>query len=449
MIVPIDQGMNTFQGAASLAVIGVLGLWALAVFSRRVKSTNVFPASLAAALAGFAVLMVLIAADGNLLADENAWHALGEQAASFLTGATVERVAYVDGKEGYVWIVGFLYAIAGPVPLAPILANLVLSSLTVVCVARITELVIDGFPAVGERWQKTAVLTAALLTALLPSIFIWTPRVLRETISLFLISVAVLACVQLVRSRKVSYLLIAISTVVTLSWIRGPIGMALGVALAVATTFVWSRRSPYHLAIRFFLMIPLALALTAAWSIANEQFGLSAEEVAFRNRALATESSSGFEGAAGTAGAQSYATILLVNVPRIAAGPFLWEIDVASASMLLAAMEGAIWIIVVLFAARALWIRRKLLRMPKYATAKDDHSATLVLLIAAGALLATMSVSVANYGLLARLRPMALVVIIPLAAIAVSYRPIARSAALMNNAQPRTTARPNGPRSRF
>lgn len=431
MITPISQGLETFEGVTSLVVLAILGFAMVAVASRCVKSVNIRLAAVLSMVAGFFVLLALIAGGRYLLGDENVWHALGLQAADYLTGITDDRVTYVEGKEGYVWIVGALYAISGPVPLVPILSNVIFSALTVVSVARTTELVVDDFPGMTPQWRTSAVRTAAFLTALLPAFFVWTPRILRESLGVLLISVAVLGCAQLVRTRKFRYLCLVLAAVVCLSLVRGPIGMALGVALAVAAIFVWSRNSPYHLAIRFFLLIPLMVVLVGAWNLASAQFGLSTEEVALRNRSLASDASSGFSGADETTGTQGYATILLINVPRILAGPFFWEFNGASASMLFAFLEGAIWVVAAIFAARAIWIRRRLAKSLTEEANIGNSGTIFILILATAALLATMSISVANYGLLARLRPMALVIILPLAAVAICYRPIRRAGLLM------------------
>ncbi|GHD41712.1 hypothetical protein [Mycetocola manganoxydans] len=439
MNIPITQGLSTFEGLASVLVMSIVGFAIVMAVSGSVKSVNIRSACMLALVVTGATLVVLIASGNKLVADEIVWHSLAEEASRFLTGQSNARVDYVEGKEGYLWIIGALYAISGPVPMMAIVLNTLLNALTVVTVARTTEIITKTYPLLPEEVCRRAVRLAALFAALLPSLFIWAPRVLREAPSTFLISVAVLGTLQVVRTRQTRYAVLALGAVAGLAWIRGPVGMALGVALAIGAVLVWSHKSEYRLAIRFFLLIPLLALIAVAWELANTQFGLSAEEVALRNRELASVASSGFAGTAEATGSLGYGTILMVNVPRVFAGPFPWEITAVSPVMLLALMEGIIWVAALILAMRAIYVRRRFVDSSSRA---EGGPLVAILTIATLALLATLAVSVANYGLLARLRPMALVIILPLAAIAIASWPAVRALRLSQAGSRKLATRP-------
>lgn len=421
MIVPLTSNLNSFPAVAVLLLLAIIGVLLIAHGVRSIRFVNLTAPVLLGAVATSSLLAFAITFSNTLQSDEGTWHGWGTRAADFLTGASSQSVQYVEGKDGYIWIVGALYAIAGPAPLVPILLNIILHALLILTVSRITEIVAAQAPGVTERVAKRAIMASAYAVALSPSVFLWVPRMFREIVGAFLISIAVLLVIKFATDHRSRYLFGALIALAVLTSVRSTVGFAVAVALGIAGVLLWGIGTRYYSIRLVALLPPLGLAGVALWNTANDLFGLSPEEVSARNRDLAISASSGFSGGEALSSSSGYMDILTTNLPRVLFGPFVWEYRFTTV-MMLAALEGLIWIATVYFASQAhpLAALRSQRRAPS--PGQDISSAVVVILVVTGILLVILSLSVSNYGLLARMRLMPFIVLLPLASVGLGMR---------------------------
>ncbi|MBW4919451.1 hypothetical protein, partial [Klebsiella pneumoniae] len=92
-------------------------------------------------------------------------------------------------------------------------------------------------------------------------------------------------------------------------------------------------------------------------------------------------------------------------------GPFPWEWR-PTPGMLLAVLEGAFWGIALVLSV--LYLRRCM----SGAATKFQRNASLALMAMTFVMVMVLAVGISNYGMLARLRPIALPMVIPLAVLA-------------------------------
>ncbi|MEW1961049.1 hypothetical protein AB0269_01145 [Microbacterium sp. NPDC077644] len=370
------------------------------------KSAKVGRIAFLATLMDVALLLILIATSGELVGDENTWHTLAVQAAQFLNGESSDAVVYVAGKEGYIWIVGALYAVSGPAPLVAIALGIICHALLVVVVAKTTELIADSADAEFAR-ISVAVRRSAYLTALAPSLVWWSPHILRESITYLLVAVAVCWVVHAFVKRRAAGLIAAALALAILTWIRGTLGLTVSIAIAFALIYIVLGQSRFRLLLRGSLFLGLLLLLQPIQSTLSELLGVSEERVVGTTTELSSIAESGFPGLGGQA---SLVDVLTVTAPRVLVGPFPWEFS-PTAVMLLAFVELACWVLVAVLALRSLSTFR-----PGGAL-HDSRGLTSLILVVVVVILIGLALTVGNYGILARFRPMAMVALLPLAAI--------------------------------
>ena len=414
MPVYITLGMNSTSGVSAVIIIVLLSMAILHHTARCVAIANVRPIMLAGAFASLLVLAFLISYNNQLIKDELTWHTRALTVTSYLNGSSNTPIADFGGKDGYVWFVGTIYALVGVVPLVPIALNFLFQALIVITVARTTELITLSFSDMNLAARKRAVMVSASVAALAPSLLPWVPHLLREIGSSFLISLAVLMCVQFVRTKQPRFAISAIAAVLILFAVRDSIGLGMSMALVAAVAFIWIQNPKYQVAMRLFLLVPFVVGAAVFWNFANERFGLSAEDLTTHSQSLSDGATSGFfsdpDGAAG------YGAILSTNVPRAVFGPFPWDFQ-PNGVMIFAFMEGIVWILAIVFAIRARPLKVFRRTHDQMSIDADDGRVLVILLAAAFALLAMVAISTGHYGILSRLRTMPLVAILPLSAV--------------------------------
>jgi len=398
--------MSDHQG-----LIGILGLtvWCVLIvlcLSRAVKSTRIQSAVLAAAIVDVLVLLTLMLVSRDISGDSIAWHELGTEASEYLTGRERAPVSYVEGKEGYVWILGLIYSVTGPAPIAAIVFSIFCHLLTVVTVAKTTEIVLSS-SRLSAAPIGAATFRAGLIAALLPSFVWWTPHVLRESLTVSLVSASLLFLSDILVNRRALLLPLLLGALCVLSWVRGSLGMVVTVSLLASHVYVVVGRSHHRGLLRALLASVLIACIALFGDTFSEALGAAEEKAAGTTDELAAIASSGFPGLGRHA---QLTDVIMVTGPRVLVGPFVWEFRVSSV-MLLATVELACWLIVVVFAVRGI-------RLAYRTQALEPISWIFpVALIVAAVILVGLMFTVGNYGILARYRPIATVVLVPFASI--------------------------------
>lgn len=408
MTYSVFDGLTSFPTLATLTIMVVLIAALSMQMARRIHSVNVLKYVLLAGLCDFAFFFVLTVRSTILVRDAAEWHGLATEAALFLAGGTDVKVAYVDGKEGYIWILGALYAIGGASPILAIAMNTASRIVTLFCVAKSTEVMCSKAALPAEHTAK-AVKAAAILAAVLPSFVIWSPQVLRESLTVMCVAAAAaLAFVGVVR--RINILVVAaILPLILLIWMRSTLGLSVTAALVTAIIYTFLGSSKYRKPLRamFIVAALVTLPLTVVWLSAS--LGVTPERIVGSTAELSETASTGFPGLSWDA---NVPRVLSITVPRVAIGPFPWEWRFSGA-MLLAQVEWACWILTLFLAWRAL-------RASGHAGVLRTASWMMAFFVfLSGAILMGLTLTVANYGILARFRPIAMVALLPLAGLGV------------------------------
>ncbi len=303
------------------------------------------------------------------------------------------------GKEGFAILLGGLYRAMGPTPAAGILLNAALMGLLVIVVSRTTGR-LGG--ARGARY-------AALVAVFLPPFVWWGSQLLREAPMWLLIALAadmaVAMAIEGFAWRKAALLLPVCLAMIT---IRAPVAAVFAVFLAIGLLLAAPPRTGDHL--RRAMLIGGAIALVvflfprfeALQSLESQD---SASIVSSRNY-LAT-ANTGF-GEQATLTMSGLYGQLPTALPLVMFGPVPWQLD---STELAGAADTLAWWFILFWAVRGFGPLRRLV-----------GRASLVLLIPAAALVGVLALTLANYGILIRMRAMVVVLLVPYAAFGLAER---------------------------
>lgn len=414
-------GLDNVEGISTLLIMVLGGALICSLASRLVRTPRVIRPMILGFALDTLVLIGLILVFGSLAADAHLWHSLGTIASRSLTEDVSSQYSSVlakEGKEGYIWILGFLYSVGGPVPLLGISLNLIARSLTIVVLARTTQ-EIAGAAQLSEELTERSVLAAAYLTALLPCFTIWAPQLLRESLTVLLIATTMCAAVMLSRKQSLLPVLVLIAAASLLTWIRQTLGISIGIAVGAGLLFVVMGRSLHARVLRVVLSVAAIPMIPLLFQQIMTLIGMDADSIVGTTADLSETASSGFPGLSdGT----SLAGVFGITLPRVIAGPFPWEMSLDIA-MLLALVDLACWLLVLL---TGLIVIRNF--GPDQPLGRANWMLPLFL-ITTGALVLGLSMIAGNYGLLARFRPTATILMIPLSALWFAFRSIRSTAA--------------------
>lgn len=400
------EGFGTLRGIATVLLLVLVGGALIALIARKVTSAKIAPMILAAVVFDVGVLLAIVTVLKVLSGDANTWHSLASEAGAYLNGEIGEAVTYVGGKEGYIWILGGVYAFAGPVPMVGMTLGILFHLAVVVAVAKSTELLLES-DSVGGAGGATAVRRAALLAAVLPAIVWWSPQLLRESLTMMLYA-CVLCFVLLALVRKKFWPLIVVGLAIgVLTWVRSSLGLILAVATFAVLVYIVAGRSRYHLFFRLILFVGVGSIFPVLQGTLAGTLNVSESFIVDTTAELSVTASSGFPGLGFGLG---IAQVLSITVPRVLIGPFVWEVD-ASAVMLLAFMELLCWVLVVILSLRSAKYFRK------RGALSDSRWLVPAILVMTAIVLIGLTIVVGNYGILARFRPVATVLLLPLAGI--------------------------------
>ena len=299
------------------------------------------------------------------------------------------------GKEGFAILLGALYRAIGHAPAAGLLLNAVFMGLFVIVVARTAR-------RLGSRRASTV---AAVLAVLLPPFVWWGSQLLREPPMWILIALAadtaVAMAVDGLSWRRATWLLVTCLAMLT---IRAPVAAVFAVSLALGLVLASAPRFGDH--IRRMAMIAGAIALAiflfprlpALQSLQEED---SASIVHSRNY-LATTAKTGFGEVAAPTTSGLFGQ-LPTALSLVTLGPLPWQLP---ASGLPAVADTLAWWFVLAWGVRGFGpIHRRFGR------------AGWLLILPAAALLVALALTLANFGIVIRMRAMVVVLLLPYAAV--------------------------------
>ena len=297
------------------------------------------------------------------------------------------------GKEGFSIILGSLYRSIGHAPAAGLLLNALLMGLLVIVVAR----------TAGRLGDWRAARVAALLALLLPPFVWWGSQLLREAPMWILIAlvadISVAIALEGLSWRRGAWLLALFLAMLT---IRAPVAAVVAVTLGIGLVLASAPRPGDHM--RRVAMIGGAIAL-AIFLFPRFDALQSLEEkdsasIAYSRNYLATANTGfGEESALTTSGLIGQ---LPSALPLVMFGPLPWQLPYSG---LVAVADTLAWWFIVFWGIRGFpSLHRRFGR------------ASLVLIVPAAALVGVLALTLANFGIVIRMRAMIVVLLLPYAA---------------------------------
>jgi hypothetical protein len=318
---------------------------------------------------------------------------VASDAATYEAQALGVRVANA-GKEGFPVVLGAIYSVIGRAPVAGLILNSLCMGLLVVVVANTARRL--GNIQAGRY--------AAIMAAVLPPFLWWGSQLLREAPMWILLALvaetAVAIAIDGFSWRRAFWLLALCLPMLT---IRAPVAAVVTVSLAVGLLFAAAPRPGDHA--RRAVMIVGAIVLAAFLfprfaALQSLQEEDSASIVNSRNY-LATANTGFGEAAAPT----TYGLVgqLPSTLPLVTFGPLPWQLP---SSGLPAVADTLSWWFVLFWAVRGFG--------PLY---RRYGRAAWVLVGPATALIVVLALTLANFGIVIRMRAMVAVLLLPYAAI--------------------------------
>jgi hypothetical protein len=334
---------------------------------------------------------------------------VANDAAVYEAQALGTRVANA-GKEGFSVVLGGIYSAIGRAPVAGLILNALCMALLVVVVANTARRL--GNIQAGRY--------AAILAAVLPPFLWWGSQLLREAPMWILLALAAETAVAIAIDglswRRAVWLLALCLPMLT---IRAPVAAVVAVSLAVGLLFAGAPRSGDH--VRRAVMIVGAIVLSALLfprfaALQSLQEEDSASIVNSRNY-LATANTGFGEAAAPT----TYGLVgqLPSTLPLVTFGPLPWQLP---SSGLPAVADTLSWWFVLYWAVRGFG--------PLY---RRYGRAAWVLVGPASALIVVLALTLANFGIVIRMRAMVAVLLLPYAAIGLAVAVERRHAREISN----------------
>lgn len=390
--IPTLLGLHTVDGVISvaLALTCLLILWFGLASTRH--GTQMQGALAMAFVANVALFMLYLDVFGTLRTDEPVWHASGVEARELLLGERGGDLSARGDKQGYAWLAGLMYLVFGEMPMVLITLNVALHFLGIASLVRSvcnfgTAL---KLPSEVTRWAGR---TSAWALAIAPGVLLWGPQVMRETLSLFLVCLGLEGLTLLMKGRLLKGSALALGACWMLYQVRGGVGVGLTIAVLVGAVLAVKLKGRFGWERRVSLLMASGVLGGAAMVVSGIDARLSGASLAQEMQYLSRTADTGF---GGSYGESPWATVLTTNLPRVLFGPFPWEWS-AQFGIVLAMADALVWIPFLFLAGRL---------------ALDFSGEQRRLIVAVlgftAVLVGVLAVGVSNYGMLSRLRPIAL-----------------------------------------
>lgn len=300
-------------------------------------------------------------------------------------------VELVTGKEAFPTLLAFLYNTFGHLPELGIIVN---------CVAAAALPIVMVLICRALGWYQ-AERYAAWIVVLWPALFLWGPLLLRESLIMLTLAVALLGTVR-ARERKLDGLLMLLASALLLIGLRGGLGYMVAIVLPACLALEAVLSRSMRVATRATAIAVLGVGLVVAASVITPAVEsadyFDADRQARVATALDTGSTSFSQAGEGFTGGLS-------NLPSIMFGPFPWQ--VTSPGLLIAGIDAVLWLLVWLFAVRGVLSLRV-------------KAASVYCWLPTLGLLYYMSSAATNFGLIMRMRALGVPFIAPLAAVGIA-----------------------------
>ncbi len=378
-----------FADPIGYAFFGVYGLALILIVASRFRVV---------APAVFSYLVVVIAtllryAQFGLDAPDAVYY--DQIAAAMAQGETSAAIS--AGKEGLSQTLALIYSVFGHDPVYGLWLNAIACALVVAMMGGIAQRL--GMPIKSASW----------IAAVYPAFVVWGTLLLREAMVWLCLSVLVFAVAGIVKSVgkagwNVILLIVAFAALLAF---RGSIGIAVLVASLAA--IVLSRRRDRKQELMTYVVVGLVLVVAYATPLSAQIEGIferyTFERLEISREALQRTGDTGF-----STGSGAPFLVAISVLPRVLAGPFVWEFNSVGP---MGVIEGMLWLILLVLAIRG-WVRL------------TDRRSANVLVVPALVLIYVLAMTSGNYGTMIRLRTQVAVLLIPLAAAGLARAKAAR-----------------------
>lgn len=319
----------------------------------------------------------------GLVEDEKTYHKTGILLMDSLnSGLGFQNFGVFPGKESFTYILGTLYYLVGPLPIAGMILNVFFMSL-------IPSILVASCNNFG---LSHAAKTTAWVFSLTPSILFWAAGLRRESLAFLLIALIILSLSLFYRSRLILGTIVVLLTYLMIQSTRTQLvfmlipSLFLVLLLKVRINYKQNMKIIFLLIFThvIFVWIPLnSLAPKYAGyiqEISNSKYSTSVPNVSFDFN--------------------SSITGYIYNIFRALSGPLIWEWN--SISMLIFGVEGIYYLLVTI------------ITITIFINKKTQRNQILILVLCSLPLLLTTSFILGNYGINSRVRAHYLIPILPI-----------------------------------
>ena len=319
----------------------------------------------------------------GLVEDEKTYHKTGILLMDSLnSGLGFQNFGVFPGKESFTYILGTLYYLVGPLPIAGMILNVFFMSLIPsILVASCNNF---GIPHAAK--------STAWVFSLTPSILFWAAGLRRESLAFLLIALIILSLSLFYRSRLILGTIVVLLTYLMIQSTRTQLvfmlipSLFLVLLLKVRINYKQNMKIIFLLIFTHVLFVWISLNSLAPkyagyiQEISNSEYSTSVPNVSWDFN--------------------SSITGYIYNIFRALTGPLIWEWN--SISMLIFGVEGIYYLLVTV------------ITITMFIYKKTQRNQILILILCSLPLLLTSSFILGNYGINSRVRAHYLIPILPI-----------------------------------
>jgi hypothetical protein len=319
----------------------------------------------------------------GLVEDEKTYHKTGILLMDSLnSGLGFQNFGVFPGKESFTYILGTLYYLVGPLPIAGMILNVFFMSL-------IPSILVASCNNFG---LSHAAKTTAWVFSLTPSILFWAAGLRRESLAFLLIALIILSLSLFYRSRLILGTIVVLLTYLMIQSTRTQLvfmlipSLFLVLLLKVRINYKQNMKIIFLLIFTHVLFVWISLNNLAPkyagyiQEISNSEYSTSVPNVSWDFN--------------------SSITGYIYNIFRALTGPLIWEWN--SISMLIFGVEGIYYLLVTI------------ITITIFINKKTQRNQILILVLCSLPLLLTTSFILGNYGINSRVRAHYLIPILPI-----------------------------------
>jgi len=319
----------------------------------------------------------------GLVEDEKTYHKTGILLMDSLnSGLGFQNFGVFPGKESFTYILGTLYYLVGPLPIAGMILNVFFMSL-------IPSILVASCNNFG---LSHAAKTTAWVFSLTPSILFWAAGLRRESLAFLLIALIILSLSLFYRSRLILGTIVALLTYLIIQTTRTQLVFMLIPSLFLVLLLKFRINFKQNMKIIFLLIFTHVIFVWKSLNSLAPKYAGYIQEI----------SNSEYSTSVPNVSWDFNSSIIgyVYNIYRALTGPLIWEWN--SISMLIFGVEGIYYLLVTI------------ITITIFINKKTQRNQILILVLCSLPLLVTTSFILGNYGINSRVRAHYLIPLLPI-----------------------------------